>query len=259
MFFESEGYEQFMGRWSRRLAMPFVSYARVQSGDSVLDVGCGTGVLTEAVLAHTAVARVVGIDRSRTYVEYARTRAVDARATFEEGDAQQLRFATAEFDKTLSLLVMSFIPDPGKALAEIVRVTKPGGTVAAAVWDYGDGMQMLRVFWDEAVALDAAIEPRDERHLPLCRAGELAALWREQGLADVVEQPLSIEQPFDGFDDFWWPFLKGQGPAGAYATSLSEEKRQRLNDRLRARLQVGADVPFTLTARAWAVKGVVRS
>ena len=259
MFSESEGYEEFMGRWSRRLAQPFVSFANVQAGDSVLDVGAGTGALAEAVLARSHVSRVVGIDRSSAYVEYARSRATNERAAFEEGDARQLRFATAEFDMTLSLLVMSFIPDSAKALAEMTRVTRPGGTVAAAVWDYGQGMEMLRVFWDEAVALDTTIEPRDERHLPLCRPGELAALWRQQGLADVVEQPLAIPQPFGSFNAFWLPFLKGQGPAGAYATSLPEETRERLKDRLRLRIGNDADVPFTLTARAWAVKGAVRT
>jgi SAM-dependent methyltransferase len=257
MFSESEGYEEFMGRWSRRLAVPFVAFADVRDGERVLDVGSGTGALVEAVLATTNVDRVMGIDRSRTYVESARSRIAGDHAFFEEGDAQHLRFATAEFDKTLSLLVMSFIPDQTKALTEMARVTRPGGTVAAAVWDYGQGMEMLRVFWDEAVSLDASIESRDERHLPLCRSGEMAALWRQQGLADVTEKPLVIDLPFASFDDFWLPFLKGQGPAGSYATSLSEGHRQRLRDRLRARLANHSDASFTLNARAWAVKGMV--
>ena len=162
------------------------------------------------------------------------------------------------FDKTLSLLVMNFIPDPAKALQEMIRVTRPGGVVSAAVWDYGDGMEMLRVFWDEAVATDSTIAPRDERHMPLCKRGELAALWRANGLQDVAEQAIVVGLPFESFDDYWSPFLGGQGPAGAYAASLSETARAALASRLRKRL-LGEreDGAFTLQARAWAVKGVV--
>jgi SAM-dependent methyltransferase len=257
MFFESDAYERFMGRWSRQLAAPLVAFATVQTGDNVLDVGSGTGALAAAVLAATSSGRIVGIDPASAYVDYARSRTQSERVTFEVGDAQQLRFRAAEFDKTLSLLVMNFIPDPAKALSEMIRVTRPGGVVAAAVWDYGEGMEMLRVFWDEAVALDPASDARDERHMPLCRSGELAALWRQHGLADVAETPISIEMTFMSFDDFWSPFLQRQGPAGAYVASLSEARQQMLRDRLRARLAPAADGPFRLTARAWAVKGVV--
>lgn len=259
LFSKSEAYAVFMGRWSRQLAVPFVAFAGVQAGDDVLDVGSGTGALAAAILAGTDSGRIVGIDPARAYVDHARTRMKSERVTFEEGDGQQLRFATGEFDKTLSLLVVNFIPDPAKAVAEMIRVTKPGGIVAAAVWDYGEGMEMLRIFWDEAVALDPSSESRDERHMPLSRSGELAALWRQHGLADVVEAPLVIELSFESFDDFWSPFLKGQGPAGAYVASLSEARQQLLRDRLRRRLADKAGGSFRLTARAWAVKGGVPS
>ena len=256
MFSESEAYEQFMGRWSRQLAVPFVAFAGVKARDGVLDVGSGTGALAAAVLSATDSTRVIGIDPSPTYVQYARTRTSSERATFEEGDGQQLRFSNAAFDKTLSLLVINFIPDPNKALSEMIRVTRPGGVVAAAVWDYGEGMEMLRVFWDEVVALDPSSESRDERHMPFCRTGELAALWRQHGLTDVTEVPIDIALPFKSFDDFWAPFLSGQGPAGAFVASLSETRRLALRDRLRKRLEVDATGSFTLHARAWAVKGV---
>ena len=134
-------------------------------------------------------------------------------------------------------------------------MTRPNGVVAAAVWDYGDGMEMLRVFWDEAVALDPAAAGRDERHMPLSRRGELSALWRDVGLRDVEEAPLTIDMAFASFDDFWQPFLGGQGPAGAYASSLTEPAREELRARLRDRL--GERSGFTLAARAWAVRGVV--
>ena len=162
------------------------------------------------------------------------------------------------FDRTLSLLVVNFIPDTRKALDEMMRVTKPKGTVAAAVWDYGEGMEMLRVFWDEAIALTPAHAAKDERDLPLCRRGDFAGLWRGQGLQDVVEEALTIETRFESFDDFWKPFLEKQGPAGAYAASLSVEDREALRLRLRGRLLgAGPDKAIVMNARAWAVRGTI--
>jgi SAM-dependent methyltransferase len=167
-----------------------------------------------------------------------------------------MRFDNGTFDCTLSLLVVNFIPDARKALGEMKRVTKPGGTVAAAVWDYGEGMEMLRAFWDEAVALTPANAARDERNMPLCRRGDLARLWREQGLQDVVEEGLTIETRFASFDDFWTPFLERQGPAGAYAASLSVSDREALRVSLRRRLLgPGPNKPLVMHARAWAVRG----
>jgi SAM-dependent methyltransferase len=254
MFSESDGYERFMGRWSRRLAPLFVTFAGVTEGDRVLDVGSGTGALSAAAAAVESV-RVTGIDPSPAYVRYAQEHA-DGR--FEVGDSVALPFPDDAFDRTLSMLVLNFVPDAAAALQQMIRVTRPGGVVAAAVWDYGDGMQMLRTFWDAAVALDPDATPRDERHMPLCTHGALAELWRTQGLQDVDEQPLTIDMAFASFDDYWQPFLGGQGPAGAYVASLSESDRQALQSMVRDRLvsQV-PDEGFTLTARAWAVRGVV--
>ncbi len=258
MFSESDAYERFMGRWSRQLAVPFVRFAGVRDGDATLDVGCGTGSLSEAALNVAPSIEVTGIDLSPEYVARARAELPAGRARFEVGDAQALRFADRTFDRTLSLLVLNFVPDRAKALREMVRVTRPGGTVAAAVWDYAEGMEMLRVFWDEAVALDPAAARRDERHMPLCRQGQLAALWRENGLTGVEEEPLTVTLAFASFDDFWEPFLAGQGPAGLYAASLSKAQANRLRDRLRNRLLGGRpDGAFTLRARAWAVRGRV--
>lgn len=258
MFSEAEAYERFMGRWSRQLAPSFIRFAGVKEADRVLDVGSGTGSLALAVLQEAPASRVVGVDLSPAYVAHARTRADGERATFEEGDAQRLRFPEGSFDKTLSLLVLNFIPDRAAAVREMARVTRPGGVVAAAVWDYGDGMEMLRVFWDEVVAMDPASEKKDERHMPVCRKGELAALWTAQGLLDVREEPLVIATNFTSFDDFWTPFREGQGPAGAYVASLSEGSRRDLEQRVRRRLLgEGGDRPISLSARAWAVRGVV--
>jgi SAM-dependent methyltransferase len=249
MFSEGDGYERFMGRWSRRLAPLFVTFAGVTEGDRVLDVGSGTGALAAAVES----ARVTGIEPSPVYVRYAREYAGDG-VRFEVGDALALPFSDDAFDRTLSMLVLNFVPDPPAALQQMIRVTRPGGVVAAAVWDYGDGMQMLRTFWDAAVADDPEAAPRDERHMPLSTRGSLAELARTHGLQDVDEQPLTIETAFASFDDYWQPFQCGQGPAGAYVSSLPESARQALESRLRERL---GNAGFALRARAWAVRGVV--
>ncbi|MGH2397841.1 MAG: class I SAM-dependent methyltransferase, partial [bacterium] len=170
---------------------------------------------------------------------------------------QALPYPDASFDKSLALLVMNFIPDARKAASEMRRVTKPGGVVAAAVWDYGDGMTMLRTFWDAAVALDPSAETRHERRMPYCRKGELVALWTGSGLRQTEETSLVIPLDYESFEDYWQPFLTGQGPSGAYATSLPPERQRALRERLRREL-LGEkpDMSFTLQARAWAVRGI---
>jgi SAM-dependent methyltransferase len=254
MFTASTGYEAYMGRWSRQLAPLYVAWAAPRNGDRVLDVGTGTGALASALQAALPSSEIVGIDPSEGFIGAARRSARSPRARFEVGDAQALKFADASFDQALSMLVINFVPDHGKALAEMRRVTRPGGVVSACVWDYGDGMESLRIFWDEAVALDPAAEPRHERNMKLTRAGELGALWRKADLEDVQEKPLVIDQAFKSIDDYWDPFLAGVGPGGAYVVSLAADKRQELKSRLQKRLGDGA---FTLKARVWCARGTV--
>ena len=259
MFSEARAYERFMGRWSRQLAPVLVRFANVRDREALLDVGSGTGALSAALIAAAPAGHVVGIDPAASYVSVAQASEAGRHVQFTVGDAQQMEFADATFDRTLSLLVVNFIPDATKAVAEMRRVTRRGGTVAAAVWDYGDGMEMLRVFWDEAVKMTPAADRRDERHMPFCRRGELAALWRQSGLQDVVEEGLTIETRFASFADYWEPFLGKQGPAGAHVAALSTLERDELEQRLRRRLLgEGDDRAFTLKARGWAVRGVVR-
>jgi SAM-dependent methyltransferase len=258
MFAMSAGYERFMGRWSRLLAPNFIVFARVKNGNRVLDVGTGTGSAAAAVEASMPASEVVGIDPSAGFIASAQKNAKSKRAHFEVGDAQALKFKSASFDNTVALLVMNFIPDHNKAIAEMRRVTRAQGTVSACVWDYNEGMQSLRFFWDEAVAFDPAIEPRDERHMKLSRQGQLGDLWRKAGLVDVTEQPLTIDQSFSSFNEYWGPFTTGAGPGGAYVVSLSDDRRQQLEARMRKRLlgdRKGG--PFTLMARAWCVRGEV--
>lgn len=200
----------------------------------------------------------MGIDPSKEYVGYANSRIpFPDRARFEVGAAQHLQFADATFDNTLSLLVFNFIPARKMALGEVTRVTKPGGRVSAAVWDYGAGMRMLRVFWDAAIAVDSSAVRFDESHMPLCRAGELGNLWEQGGLEQVEERLLDITTRFASFTDYWEPFLLGQGPAGAYLRNLDGRQQQALRGEVKRRLDLKAeDVPFSLPARAWAVRGV---
>ena len=258
MFSVGDAYERFMGRWSRRLAPLFVQFASVRDGDTVLDVGSGTGALAAAVASAAPTSHVVGVDRSAAYVEMARAHHQGTRVRFAVGDAQHLPFDDSSFDRALSLLILNFVPQPGDAVTEMIRVTRAGGTVAAAVWDYGKGMGMLRAFWDEAVALAPEADRADERHMPLAKCGELAQLWHTHDLRDVSDTVLTIETRFASFEDYWSPLLLGQGPAGAYVKALSPNEREQLRRNLRRRLLAdGDDGTITLAARAWAVRGIV--
>jgi SAM-dependent methyltransferase len=259
MFGDAEAYERFMGRWSRLVAPPFVEFTGLPERGRMLDVGSGTGSLAFAIVERKGRVNVLGIDPSRQYVAYAMSRnTFRNRAGFEVGDAQELQFPGASFDAALSLLVFNFIPDPKKALAELRRVTRPGGRLSAAVWDYGAGMRMLRTFWDAAVQLDPEAEKLDEKHMPLCRAGELSDLWRQGGLEEIREQPIEVRMRFGSFADYWDPFLLGQGPAGAYVRRLDPGKRLALRDEVKRRLSLASEnMSFLLPARVWAVCGIV--
>jgi len=257
MFATAAAYERYMGRWSRVLAPGYIEFAGVHDGERVLDVGAGIGSLAFALAAAMPSSHVVGVDVSESFIAHAK-RNPSGRARFEVGDAQALRFEDASFDHAMALLVLNFVPDHDKALREMRRVVRPSGVVSACVWDYGAGMQMLRVFWDEVVALDPAVAAKDERNMKLCRRGQLAQLWTEMGLERVEEKALDIDQGFTSFDDYWGPFLKGAGPGGAYVAAMGEGERARLEARLRKRLLGDrSDGPITLKARAWCVRGEV--
>jgi SAM-dependent methyltransferase len=248
-----------MGRWSRLVAPRLVDFTDLPPGGRMLDVGSGTGSLAFAIAERKSSAHVLGIDPSSEYVAYATGRnPFPDRVRFEMEDAQQLHLPDASFDAALSLLVFNFIPDPNKALLEVRRVTRPGSRLSAAVWDYGAGMRMLRIFWDAAVQLDPEAGKFDEKHMPLCREAELTALWRQGGLESVREEPIEITMRFESLADYWDPFLLGQGPAGAYVSRLDPSKLPALRNEIKRRLSVSAeDRPFVLSARVWAVRGIV--
>jgi SAM-dependent methyltransferase len=231
----------------------------VPAGRLWLDVGCGTGALTATVLAVADPAQVVGVDPSEGFLADARARVADPRATFHAGDARSLPLPDHRFDAVVSGLALNFVPDPRRAVDEVARVTTPGGIAAAYVWDYAEGMSMMRYFWDAAAVLgDAAAELDESRRFPLCQPEPLAELWSDAGLDEVMVQAIEVPTVFADFDDYWRPFLGGQGPAPGYAMSLTEERRGALRDLLRLRLPSGPDGSIPLTARAWAVRGLVR-
>jgi SAM-dependent methyltransferase len=199
----------------------------------------------------------VGIDPSPAFVAFALDRVQDPRADFELGNAQALRADSATFDAVVAGLVLNFVPDPGRAVSQMARVTRPGGTVAAYVWDYAEGMQMMRHFWDAAGALEPKARELDEgRRFTLCGPQQLADLFRGTALEDVEVSAIDVPTVFRDFDDYWSPFLGGQAPAPAYAMSLSQERRAALRERIRASLPTNAKGEHNLVARAWAVRGV---
>jgi SAM-dependent methyltransferase len=253
-----DAYEPYIGRWSRPVARAFVSWLGVPQGSCWLDVGCGTGALSEALLAGVAPRALTGLDAAAAYVRSARARLGAGRATLVVGDGGRLPFDPGRFDAAVGGLVLNFLPQPASAVAEWARATRPGGTVAAYVWDYAAGMGLIRAFWDVAGDLDPAARALDEgARFPLCRPEPLRHLFRDAALEAVEVQAIDVPTVFRDFADYWSPFLGGQGPAPAYAVALPEARRDALRDRLRARLLISADGAIRLTARAWGVRGTV--
>jgi SAM-dependent methyltransferase len=246
-------YEPYVGRWSRLVARVFVDWLAVPDGRDWLDVGCGTGALSQTIVEHANPRSLRGIDASAPFVSNARQRVSDGPAKFEVGDARSLPLEAGSVDAAVSGLVLNFVPE---AAAEMARVVRPGGCVAAYVWDYAEKMELMRRFWDAAVALDAAAGELDEaRRFPLCRPEPLARLFTDAGLDDVAVRAIDVPTVFRDFDDYWDPFLGGQGPAPGYAMSLPEAGRSALRDRIRSTLPFAGDGSIPLIARAWAARG----
>jgi SAM-dependent methyltransferase len=249
-------YEQYVGRWSRRVAAEFLRWLCMPRGMSWIDVGCGTGALAETILYSLDPVSIVGVDRSRPYVQQTPDRVRDHRVRVIVGDGQQLPLRSGVADVAVSGLVLNFMSRPEAMLAEMTRVVRREGMVAAYAWDYAAGMQLMRYFWDAAVALNPSAEELDEgRRFPICNPQRLEALFRDVGLAHVESRGIDVRTRFENFDDYWSPFLGGQGPAPGYAMSLSEAERAELRERIRRALPVRADGSIDLTARAWAVRG----
>lgn len=252
-------YEPYVGRWSRRVAREFLGWIAVPGGKNWLDVGCGTGALTQAIIEHGNPNSVIGIDASPGYAAYAKARTGSPLARFEVGDAQSLPLETASVDAAVSGLVLNFVPQPARAVAEMARVARPGAVVAAYVWDYAGRMELMRYFWDAAVSLDATATDLDEgRRFPICQPAPLSGLFTQAGLREVEVRSIDVATDFRDFDDYWSPFLGGQGPAPGYAVSLSEERRAALREKIRSGLPIAKDGSIHIIARAWAVHGRAR-
>jgi ubiquinone/menaquinone biosynthesis C-methylase UbiE len=249
-------YDAFMGRWSRIVAARFVEWLALPPRQRWLDVGCGTGALAGAILKSAAPAEVWGVDPTEAYIARARMMHTDGRCRFLVGDAQALPAELSGFDAIVSGLMINLVPDPARAMAEMCRVTRAGGIVATYVWDFAEGMQVFRCLWDAARELDPAAEKMDQGVLyTLCRPEPLRNLLAQGGLGGIEVEPLDIPTVFADFDDYWSPFLSGQGTAPGYVMSLSEELRRRLRDRIRAAMPLRADGSIHLNARAWLVRG----
>ncbi len=253
-----DAYEPYVGRWSRQVARDFVAWLALPPGGRWLDVGCGTGALVQTILDDAAPANVEGVDASAGFVAYTRAQVTDARATFSVGDAQALAMDAGSFDAAVSGLVLNFVPEPARMVAEMARVVRPGGTVALYVWEYAGEMQLMRHFWDAAVGLDPAAEEKDPHvRFPICKPEPLAHLFAGVGLRNVRTREIDVPTVFRDFDDYWTPLLGGQGPAPSYALSLGEDRRAALRERIRSTLPIAADGSIALIARAWAVGGVM--
>ena len=251
-----DAYEPYVGRWSRLVAREFLSWLKAPKNMRWLDVGCGTGALSQTILEMATPSLVQGIDPSEAYINYARRNIVDGCARFDVGDAQALPYQTAFFDAVVSGLALNFISEPALAVSEMVRVTRAGGVVAVYVWDYAGGMQLMRYFWDAAASLDPAAKELDEgRRFPICQPTSLTELFQDAGLRSVEARAIDVPTIFDSFDDYWTPFLGGQGPAPSYVKSLSEDQRVELRELIRSRLSSDNHDTINLIARAWAVRG----
>lgn len=250
-------YEQYVGRWSRLVAPLFLSWLNIPAGRSWLDVGCGTGALCAAIVDRCSPSSVAGVEPSEGFLKTAKEN-LAGRVALHRGSATPIPLGDASVDVVVSGLVLNFVPDQPAALLEMARVTGKGGTIAAYVWDYAGKMELMRIFWDAAVELDPGAAKLDEgARFPLCRPDALERLFASAGLQEVDVKAIDIPTSFADFDDYWRPFLGGQGPAPAYAMSLAETARARLRDRIRERVPTEADGSIALTARAWATRATV--
>jgi len=251
-------YEKFMGRWSTLIGQEFLNWLAIPAAYSWLDVGCGTGSLTKLILETHQPKEIFSIDSSSDFISHAQRSITNPSVHFKVGLAQSLELDSDSIDTVVSGLVLNFVPQPKTAILEMVRVTKPGGKIGIFLWDYAQGMQMLRYFWDAAVELDNQAKDFDEGiRFPLCQEGQLESLLREAGLKQVEATSIEIKTVFQNFNDYWQPFLGNVGPAPSYTMSLNQKDRQKLENKLRQLLPINENGSISMMARAWAVKGTV--
>lgn len=257
---KASGYEQLMGRWSRRLARPFIEFAGVEPGERIIDVGCGTGSLTFSIPDAADISEIAAIDYAPVFVEEAKRRNSDPRITISQADACALPFPDNRFDRALSLLVLHFVPEASKAVAEMRRVVRSKGVVAAAVWDHLGGMPVMRMVLDSLAPLDESATRMRAHYCfqPMMRPGEMRQAFADQGLTDVMETSILIRMDYESFDDFWAPIAGGEGPLGKYVASLDDGRRERAGQVVRSAYEAGQpDGKRSFVAVAWACRGMV--
>ena len=257
VWMSGDSYERYVGRWSRMVAKEFIRWLAVPEESLWLDVGCGTGALSQTILDLAKPVKVKGIDKSTGFVNTARSRVDHPKVEFDTGDAQNLPVEPGTFDAAVSGLVLNFVPEPGLMVAQMARAVRTSGIVGLYVWDYAGKMQFMRHFWNAAAAIDPSAYDLDEgRRFPFCQPDALHQLFEGAGLQVMETRAIDIHTDFKDFDDFWAPFLGGQGSAAGYAMSLGEEQRSRLRERLYDSLPFAIDGSIPLIARAWAIKGM---
>lgn len=255
-FSSAAAYEGYVGRWSRLVAHEFVPWLNIPAGQTWLDVGAGTGILTEVILQKAAPAKVVGVDLSPEYIDLARQKIHDNRAQFRVEDAAKLTFDAPEFDVAAAGLVLNFVPDYRQAAHNMARAVKSGGMVATYIWDYGGQMEMMRHFWDAAITVDESAREMDAgQQFPIAKPDNLRALFESLGLQAVEVMPIDVQTRFTDFDDYWLPFLSAQGSVSKYLRALSADTRNAIRDQLQKQLPIADDGTIALIARAWAIKG----
>jgi len=255
---DGDSYEYFMGRWSSVMAIQFLQWLNMPSGKSWLDIGCGTGALSEAIEKYMSPVDLSGIDQSTGYIERAKQR-ISKNQNFITGDVDNLPFDDQKFDVVVSGLALNFFPNLENALLEFKRVTKPGGIIGAYVWDYSDKMEFLRYFWDAAYQIDSSSKALDEGvRFPICHSEKLLNEFVKAGITGVESSFLDIETVFKDFDDYWNPFWGGQGPAPSYLASLNSELQTALKNNLKQRLKVESNGSIKLLGRAIAIRGKLK-
>lgn len=255
----ADSYDAYMGRWSRQLAPRFLEWLNPPDELEWLEVGCGTGALSSAIVSLCRPKSLISIDLSESFLAKARQYVGSELVEFRTGDAQSVNLKSASRDVAVSGLVLNFVPDRASALAEMKRVTRPGGVVAYYVWDYpGGGLEFLRAFWNAAAALDPSAENlKEDRRFPYCTPEGLMRMGKAAGLANIEWTSMDIPTVFRDFEDYWRPFTLGAGPAPGYCTSLKPEDKERLKNKLHSTLLFAQDGSIPLKARAWAIRGIV--
>src|SRR5262245_6772699 len=258
---DGASYELFLGRWTKVLAPYILDFAEFSSDGPLLDVGTGTGSMASAMAARWPKRPIVAIDIAEPYIAFARSKMAGASINFELGDASSLQFENNTFSGTTAQLVLNFVPNPSAAINEMKRVTRPGGVVVAAVWDFRGGLVYQRLLWDTAAGIDPEAATARDRLFSgaLALPDGLLQLFGEAGLADVQRESITFRMNYSDFDDYWQPLLGGQGPFGTYVATLTPETRRTIEEAVRRAYCSGApDGERSLTATAWAVRGRVR-